>query len=225
MSGIKIKNLTVQAGSRTIISDLSLDLADNQIYILRGHNGCGKSTLVNAIMGSPDYTVTKGNILLDEQDITDLSTDERAKLGLFIAMQYPVEIAGISYADFLRVSLQSLDKLTDFSVVLKNLQQNAALLGFTNFDYHRDLNVGFSGGEKKKSEILQMLTLRPRFAFLDEPDSGLDQQSVQLLSNCLHNLDYPTSLIIITHNQQLLDNLAVKPANIINLEKINGHQD
>ena len=225
MSGIKIKNLTVQAGSRTIINDLSLDLADNQIYILRGHNGCGKSTLVNAIMGSPDYTVTKGNILLDEQDITDLSTDERAKLGLFIAMQYPVEIAGISYADFLRVSLQSLDKLTDFSVVLKNLQQNAALLGFTNFDYHRDLNVGFSGGEKKKSEILQMLALRPRFAFLDEPDSGLDQQSVQLLSNCLHNLDYPTSLIIITHNQQLLDSLAVKPANIINLEKINGHQD
>lgn len=225
MSGIKIKNLTVQAGSRTIINDLSLDLADNQIYILRGHNGCGKSTLVNAIMGSPDYTVAKGNILLDEQDITDLSTDERAKLGLFIAMQYPVEIAGISYADFLRVSLQSLDKLTDFSVVLKNLQQNAALLGFTNFDYHRDLNVGFSGGEKKKSEILQMLALRPRFAFLDEPDSGLDQQSVQLLSNCLHNLDYPTSLIIITHNQQLLDNLAVKPANIINLEKINGHQD
>lgn len=225
MSGIKIKNLTVQAGSRTIINDLSLDLADNQIYILRGHNGCGKSTLVNAIMGSPDYTVTKGNILLDEQDITDLSTDERAKLGLFIAMQYPVEIAGISYADFLRVSLQSLDKLTDFSVVLKNLQQNAALLGFANFDYHRDLNVGFSGGEKKKSEILQMLALRPRFAFLDEPDSGLDQQSVQLLSNCLHNLDYPTSLIIITHNQQLLDNLAVKPANIINLEKINGHQD
>lgn len=225
MSGIKIKNLTVQAGSRTIINDLSLDLADNQIYILRGHNGCGKSTLVNAIMGSPDYTVAKGNILLDEQDITDLSTDERAKLGLFIAMQYPVEIAGISYADFLRVSLQSLDKLTDFSVVLKNLQQNAALLGFTNFDYHRDLNVGFSGGEKKKSEILQMLALRPRFAFLDEPDSGLDQQSVQLLSNCLHNLDYPASLIIITHNQQLLDNLAVKPANIINLEKINGHQD
>ena len=225
MSGIKIKNLTVQAGSRTIINDLSLDLADNQIYILRGHNGCGKSTLVNAIMGSPDYTVTKGNILLDEQDITDLSTDERAKLGLFIAMQYPVEIAGISYADFLRVSLQSLDKLTDFSVVLKDLQQNAALLGFTNFDYHRDLNVGFSGGEKKKSEILQILALRPRFAFLDEPDSGLDQQSVQLLSNCLHNLDYPTSLIIITHNQQLLDNLAVKPANIINLEKINGHQD
>lgn len=225
MSGIKIKNLTVQAGSRTIINDLSLDLADSQIYILRGHNGCGKSTLVNAIMGSPDYTVAKGNILLDEQDITDLSTDERAKLGLFIAMQYPVEIAGISYADFLRVSLQSLDKLTDFSVVLKNLQQNAALLGFANFDYHRDLNVGFSGGEKKKSEILQMLALRPRFAFLDEPDSGLDQQSVQLLSNCLHNLDYPTSLIIITHNQQLLDNLAVKPANIINLEKINGHQD
>lgn len=225
MSGIKIKNLTVQAGSRTIINDLSLDLADNQIYILRGHNGCGKSTLVSAIMGSPDYTVTKGNILLDEQDITDLSTDERAKLGLFIAMQYPVEIAGISYADFLRVSLQSLDKLTDFSVVLKDLQQNAALLGFTNFDYHRDLNVGFSGGEKKKSEILQILALRPRFAFLDEPDSGLDQQSVQLLSNCLHNLDYPTSLIIITHNQQLLDNLAVKPANIINLEKINGHQD
>lgn len=225
MSGIKIKNLTVQAGSRTIINDLSLDLTDNQIYILRGHNGCGKSTLVNAIMGSPDYTVTKGNILLDEQDITDLSTDERAKLGLFIAMQYPVEIAGISYADFLRVSLQSLDKLTDFSVVLKNLQQNAALLGFTNFDYHRDLNVGFSGGEKKKSEILQMLALRPRFAFLDEPDSGLDQQSVQLLSNYLHNLDYPTSLIIITHNQQLLDSLAVKPANIINLEKINGHQD
>ena len=225
MSGIKIKNLTVQAGSRTIINDLSLDLTDNQIYILRGHNGCGKSTLVNAIMGSPDYTVTKGNILLDKQDITDLSTDERAKLGLFIAMQYPVEIAGISYADFLRVSLQSLDKLTDFSVVLKNLQQNAALLGFANFDYHRDLNVGFSGGEKKKSEILQMLALRPRFAFLDEPDSGLDQQSVQLLSNCLHNLDYTTSLIIITHNQQLLDNLAVKPANIINLEKINGHQD
>lgn len=194
---------------------------DQKIYALLGRNGSGKSTLVNTIMGHPHYKVTGGKIMLDDEDITNLPADERAKRGLFLAMQYPAEVAGVSYANFLRTALARLTNNNfNFLEALNQLQDEAKRLGFRHFDPERDLNVGFSGGEKKKSEILQMLILKPRFAFLDEPDSGLDKPSVKELCEQLSNLDYSTSLIIISHHDHLLE--AVKPNQVYDMEQLNG---
>lgn len=208
MKGLNITNLSVDANGRHIINSLSLSFRDGRTYALIGANGSGKSTLANVIMGNPEYAVTSGQIALDEHNITNLDTAERAKLGLFLAMQYPTEIAGISYADFLRTVLVSQHgNNIDFSSTLNELMVNARRLGFNGFDYRRDVNVGFSGGEKKKSEILQMLALKPRLAILDEPDSGLDKASVKKLTTVLNNINYPTTLIVISHNNDLLNSL------------------
>ena len=154
MKGLAVNNLSVTVNGKEIICNLSLSFLDNQIYALVGRNGSGKSTLLNAIMGAPGYQITSGNIRLDDQDITSMPTGERAQLGLFLAMQYPVEIVGISYADFLRTALTQLrGHKPNMAQVLEDLESYAQQLGFANIDYSRDLNVGFSGGEKKKSEI------------------------------------------------------------------------
>ena len=208
MKGLNITNLSVDANGRHIINNLSLSFQGGRTYALIGANGSGKSTLANVIMGNPEYTVTGGQITLDGCNITDLDTAERARLGLFLAMQYPTEIAGISYADFLRTALVSQHgNNIDFASTLNELVANARRLGFNSFDYCRDVNVGFSGGEKKKSEILQMLALKPRLAILDEPDSGLDKASIKKLATVLNNINYPTTLIVISHNNDLLNSL------------------
>lgn len=219
MKGLELVNLSVETvGGKPIIRDLSMKFLDNERYALLGENGAGKSSLISAIMGHPGYKITTGKILLDGEDITRLSPDQRARKGLFLAMQYPVEITGVSYASFLRTVIARLtDNKTNFLDVLENLQREAANLGFRDFDYNRDLNVGFSGGEKKKSEILQMLMLKPRFAFLDEPDSGLDKKSVGLLAERLANLGYPSTLVIISHHDRLL--AAVNPSETYTLER------
>lgn len=219
MKGLAVNNLSVTVNDKEIICNLSLSFLDNQIYALIGRNGSGKSTLLNAIMGAPGYQITSGNIRLDDQDITSIPTGERAQLGLFLAMQYPVEIVGISYADFLRAALTKLhNQKPNMTKVLEELQANARRLNFPNFDYSRDVNVGFSGGEKKKSEIMQMLAIKPRFAFLDEPDSGLDAASVRKLSTILRSLDYPTTIVIVSHNEQLLNNL--RPSTTYDMEQL-----
>ena len=222
MKGLRIEHLSVATvEGKPIFHDVTLDFQDNARYALLGRNGSGKSTLVNVIAGHPHYQITGGKIILDGEDITHLKADERAKRGIFLAMQYPAEIPGVSYANFLRTSLAKLtDNQFNFLEVLNQLQTEAASLGFQHFDYNRDLNVGFSGGEKKKSEILQMLILKPRFAFLDEPDSGLDKISVKYLSNRLRALDYPTTLIIISHHDQLL--AAVHPTTTYDMEQFNA---
>ena len=222
MKGLRIEHLSVATvEGKPIFRDVTLDFQDNARYALLGRNGSGKSTLVNVIAGHPHYQITGGKIILDGEDITHLKADERAKRGIFLAMQYPAEIPGVSYANFLRTSLAKLtDNQFNFLEVLNQLQTEAANLGFQRFDYNRDLNVGFSGGEKKKSEILQMLILKPRFAFLDEPDSGLDKISVKYLSARLRALDYPTTLIIISHHDQLL--AAVHPTTTYDMEQFNA---
>lgn len=219
MKGLEIKNLCVETiDGKRILDDVSMEFRDGKNYALLGRNGSGKSTLVNTIMGHPHYRVISGKIILDGEDITNLPADERAKRGLFLAMQYPAEVAGVSYGSFLRTSLARLtDNDFNFLEVLTRLKTEAEKLGFKDFDYERDLNVGFSGGEKKKSEILQMLILRPRFAFLDEPDSGLDKPSVKELGERLSALDYSTSLIVISHHDHLLETL--KPDFTYNMEK------
>ena len=219
MKGLVITDLSVSVDDRTIIDHLSLSFSDQQVYALTGRNGSGKSTLLNAIMGAPGYQITSGSITLDGNNITNLPTDQRAKLGLFLAMQYPAEITGVIYADFLKTALTRLhDHAPDMQSTLHDLQRHAKALNFIDFDYGREVNVGFSGGEKKKSEILQMLAIKPRFAFLDEPDSGLDTASLHRLANCLNNLDYPTSLIIVSHNRRLLNSL--RPLVIYDMEKL-----
>lgn len=222
MKGLRVEHLSVATvEGKPIFRDVTLDFQDNARYALLGRNGSGKSTLVNVIAGHPHYQITGGKIILDGEDITHLKADERAKRGIFLAMQYPAEIPGVSYANFLRTSLAKLtDNQFNFLEVLDQLQTEAANLGFRHFDYNRDLNVGFSGGEKKKSEILQMLILKPRFAFLDEPDSGLDKISVKYLSARLRALDYPTTLIIISHHDQLL--AAVHPTTTYDMEQFNA---
>ena len=222
MKGLRVEHLSVATiEGKPIFRDVTLDFQDNARYALLGRNGSGKSTLVNVIAGHPHYQITGGKIILDGEDITHLKADERAKRGIFLAMQYPAEIPGVSYANFLRTSLAKLtDNQFNFLEVLNQLQTEATNLGFQHFDYNRDLNVGFSGGEKKKSEILQMLILKPRFAFLDEPDSGLDKISVKYLSDRLRALDYPTTLIIISHHDQLL--AAVHPTTTYDMEQFNA---
>lgn len=222
MKGLIINNLSVKlTNGQLIIKGLSLEFADNTIYALVGPNGAGKSSLVNTIMGHPDYKISNGKILLDGKDITKLNVTERARLGLFLGMQYPVELVGVSYSDYLRTALTSLGKMPDnWFDKLSLLDQYARALGFRNFNSNRDLNVGFSGGEKKKSEILQMLMLQPRFAMLDEPDSGLDKASITKLAALLKSLDYPTSLIIISHHDKLLSEL--HPAKTYHLEPIDA---
>lgn len=209
MRGLELKGLTVKTNDgKTILKDISMRFQDRKNYALLGENGSGKSSLVNAIMGHPYYKITAGKILLDDIDITKLKPNEKAKLGLFLANQYPAEINGVSYGNFLRTALCNLTNNNfNYLEALERLQQEAKRLGFNDFDYNRDLNVGFSGGEKKKSEILQMLVLKPRFAFLDEPDSGLDKPSVKKLAERLADLDYPTSLIIISHHDRLLQSV------------------
>ncbi len=217
--GLEIKHLTVATkDGKQIIKDISLHFSDRTNYALLGHNGCGKTTLVSAIMGSPEYRIVSGQIRLDETDITDLPPNERAKLGIFLAMQSPIEIP-ISYSNFLRSVLANIDTgERNFFDVLDELKQDASRLGFDDFDPQRQLNAGFSGGGKKKTEILQVLAIRPRLAPPDEPDSGLDRDSVSRLAERLLAIDYPTSLIVISHHDHLLNEL--KPTVTYNLEEL-----
>jgi Fe-S cluster assembly ATP-binding protein len=210
MKGLRLDKLVVETREgKRLLDGVSMEFRDGTNYALLGPNGAGKSSLVAAVMGHPGYVIKSGAIMLDGEDITALTADEKARRGLFLAMQYPVEIAGVSYASFLRTALaRRTGNRFNFIEVLTQLGEEARGLGFREFDPERELNVGFSGGEKKKSEILQMLMLRPRFAFLDEPDSGLDKKSVALLAARLQRLDYPTSLILITHHDQVLEAVA-----------------
>ena len=213
MQKLQIIKLCVEtAEGQRILSDVSVEFeGGGKCYAILGPNGSGKSTLISAIMGHPHYRITSGSILLDGRNITNLPTEEKARLGLFLGMQYPAEIEGVSFSQFMRATIHAQNSARDDKVnfydVLRDLPQWADDLGFRKFDSLRDLNVGFSGGEKKRSEILQMLALRPTFAFLDEPDSGLDVDGLTALSNKLATLDFPAALVVVTHQNKLLEML------------------
>ena len=209
MSVLEIKDLHVSIEDKESLKGVNLTLKTGEIAAIMGPNGTGKSTLSAAIMGNPNYEVTQGEILLDGENILDLEVDERARLGLFLAMQYPSEIPGITNAEFIRAAMnagkEDDEKISVMDFITK-LDEKMAFLGMKEEMAERYLNEGFSGGEKKRNEILQLLMLEPKFALLDEIDSGLDIDALKVVSkgvNAMRGKDF--GAMIITHYQRLLN--------------------
>lgn len=209
MATLKIKNLHVSIEDKEILKGFDLTVNTGEIHAIMGPNGTGKSTLAAAIMGHPSYEVTEGEIWLDDLNILDLEVDERARAGLFLAVQYPSEIPGVTNAEFLRAAMNAGKKdedkigIRDF---ITKLDEKMELLDMPVEMAERYLNEGFSGGEKKRNEILQLLMIEPAFAILDEIDSGLDIDALQVVSkgiNLMRGDDFGS--IIITHYQRLLN--------------------
>ncbi|MBQ6042077.1 MAG: Fe-S cluster assembly ATPase SufC [Oscillospiraceae bacterium] len=218
MALLTINNLSVEIEEKELLHGVSMEVGSGETHVLMGPNGAGKSTLGYTVMGSPEYRVTGGSIVFDGADITNETPDKRAKRGIFLSFQNPVEIPGITLSDFLRNALEQVTgqrlKLWDFK---KQLKAAMEVLQMDASYAERDLNVGFSGGEKKKAEILQLLMLKPKLAILDETDSGLDVDAVRTVSAGIaaYRESCGGSLLIITHNTKILDALHVDRAHII----------
>lgn len=205
---LRISNLHVEIDGREIVKGLDLHVRGGEIHVIMGPNGAGKSTLASALMGKPGYTISAGSVRLNDQEITAAKVDERARLGLFLAMQYPSEIEGVSNANFIRVAANSVrpegEKLS-VQAFRKVLRESMALLDMDAKFADRYLNEGFSGGEKKRNEILQMLLLKPKIAILDEIDSGLDIDALRIVSKGVNSLrGEGLGVLIITHYQRIL---------------------
>ena len=209
MSVLEIKDLHVAIEDKEILKGVNLVMKTGEIHAIMGPNGTGKSTLSAAIMGNPNYEVTKGEILFDGKNILDLEVDERARLGLFLAMQYPSEIPGISNAEFMRAAMNARREEDDkISVMqfLKKLDKKMELLNMPEEMAERYLNEGFSGGEKKRNEILQLLMIEPTFAIIDEIDSGLDIDALKVVAKGINEMrGEEFGALIITHYQRLLN--------------------
>lgn len=204
---LKIDNLHVSIGDKKILNGLNLDIKPGEIHAIMGPNGAGKSTLSNTIMGSPKYIVDEGSILLEGEEIKHLKIDERAKKGIFLSFQYPEEIPGVTVQNFLRTAYNAV-KNENISILKfeKLLKQKMALLDMKSEYATRYLNEGFSGGEKKKNEILQMSILEPKLAILDETDSGLDIDALRIVSEGVNKVKTKdTAVLIITHYNRILD--------------------
>ena len=207
MHTLKIKDLTVSVENKTILKNFNIEIKSGEIHAIMGPNGTGKSTLSKVIMGDTNYKVEKGNIYFDEKNINDMPTDERARLGLFLGYQMPPEIEGVSNSDFLRAAMHNKEenfKLYDF---IKKINKNVEQLNMDKQMIHRGINEGFSGGERKKNEILQMYMLEPNTIILDEIDSGLDVDSLKVVGENVmeYYKENKPAILLITHYQRLLD--------------------
>lgn len=215
MDTLEIKNLTVGVDDKIILKDFNLVIKSNEIHVIMGPNGTGKSTLTKVIMGDNNYKIKKGTIKFNNTSLNKLKTDERARLGIFLGMQNPLEIEGVTNADFLRTAISTKEKdnfkLFDF---IKELDQNVEYLKMSKDMIHRGLNQGFSGGERKKNEILQMYMLKPKCIMLDEIDSGLDVDSLKIVGNSVMDYfkEYKPAILVITHYQRLLE--YIKPTHV-----------
>ena len=215
---LKVENLHVSVGDKEILHGVDLTVGRDEIHVLMGPNGTGKSTLGYAVTGNPAYSITEGRILFDGEDITDMPVNERAKRGIFLSFQNPLEVPGVTLSAFIRSALEQKSgsrlRLWDFK---KKLAETMKLLQMDASYAERDLNVGFSGGEKKKAEILQMLMLEPKLAILDETDSGLDVDAVRTVSEGvrLYRERVHGSLLIITHSTRILEALHVDAAHVM----------
>src|SRR5882672_10345073 len=211
MSSLEIKNLHVSIGDKEIVKGLTLTIRSGEIHAIMGPNGTGKSTLSKAIAGHPDYTITSGEVLLDGVSILELEADERARAGLFLAFQYPSEIPGVSIANFLRAAQQARmaeGEELDASAYYKRLYAKMDMLKIDRKFTSRAVNEGFSGGEKKRCEILQMAMIEPKFALMDETDSGLDIDALRVVAEGVNAQRGPNiGILIITHYQRLLNHI------------------
>ncbi len=212
MKELIIKDLHVEIDGREILKGINLTIKQGEIHAIMGPNGNGKSTLLSAIMGHPRYKVTKGSIKFDNKDVLEMEIDERSRAGIFLAMQYPQEIPGVTNSDFLRAAMNARsEKPVSLFKFIKELESNISALEMKQDLAHRFLNEGFSGGEKKRNEILQMKLLKPSIAMLDEIDSGLDVDAIKVVANAIveefekNNL----GLMIVSHYERFYE--LVKP--------------
>jgi Fe-S cluster assembly ATP-binding protein len=203
---LKIEDLYVEIDGQEIVKGLDLEVGKGEIHAIMGPNGSGKSTLANVLMGHPRYEVTEGSITFQGEDVFELEPDERAKLGMFLAFQYPSEVPGVSVANFLRTAVNSVreEELNPMEMY-RLLQEKMSIMQMDPKFAERYLNEGFSGGEKKRNEILQMLMLDPKLAIMDETDSGLDIDALQVVAKGVNEMKGPEfSAVIITHYQRIL---------------------
>ena len=224
MSTLQIKNLHVSVEGKEILKGVNLEMNTNEFHVIMGPNGTGKSTLASTIMGHYKYEVTEGEILLDGEDLLAMSVDERSRKGIFLAMQYPSEIAGVTNSDFIKSAMQArLNKderislfkfIKEFDKAVKELKMREDLP-------HRYVNEGFSGGEKKRNEILQMKMLKPKFALLDEIDSGLDVDALRIVGENVNAMKSENfGALVITHYERLLDYLSIDKVHVLMNGKI-----
>jgi Fe-S cluster assembly ATP-binding protein len=223
---LEVKNLHVEVGGRKILNGLELSVGKGAVHAIMGPNGSGKSTLAHVLAGKPDYAVTQGEVLLDGEDLLGLAPDERAARGLFLAFQYPLEIPGVATMTFLRTALNAQRKkrgepeisTPDF---LRRVREVAGKLGIEQEMLRRSVNVGFSGGEKKRNEILQMAVLEPRLCVLDETDSGLDIDALKVVADGVNRLRTPErSFVVITHYQRLLNYIVPDVVHVLSSGRI-----
>jgi Fe-S cluster assembly ATP-binding protein len=208
-ASLEIENLNVSIGDKQIIKDFSLTIPKGEVHAIMGPNGTGKSTLAKALAGHPDYEITSGDALMDGESIIDMEVDERSRAGLFLAFQYPMEIPGVSIANFIRAArnarLPEGEEL-NAPAYYKELYEKMDTLKIDRKFTSRSINEGFSGGEKKRCEILQLAMLNPKYAILDETDSGLDIDALKIVSEGVNALRGPgLGALVITHYQRLLD--------------------
>jgi Fe-S cluster assembly ATP-binding protein len=215
MPKIVVNNLHVEIEGKMILNGINLTIGEGEVVALLGPNGHGKSTLFNVIMGHPKYKVVEGSITFDDKDILSLTTDERAKLGLFLAFQNPSEVPGVNNSDFLRAAVNAGKEKPVSTYQFYKMLDGAVKEAKIPFDYAtRNLNEGFSGGEKKRNEMLQLLLLQPKFAMLDEIDSGLDVDAIQVVSDIINKeKNNERSFLVISHYARLFD--LIKPTRAV----------
>ena len=219
---LEIKDLHVEAEGKEIVQGVTLTIKDGEQHVLMGPNGSGKTTLAKAIMGHPQLKITKGEMLLDGESIKDLKPNERAKKGIFLQFQNPTEIEGLGLMNFLNTARGAVGSSQSFKDFMTEVKNTSAKLKIKEDLIGRSLNYGFSGGEKKKTEILQMSVLKPKLAILDEPDSGLDVDAVKVVAKSVSELQKKTKigLLVITHYSRILNYMSPQFIHVMNDGKI-----
>ena len=205
---IKLLDLNVSVSDKLVLQDFNLHIKKGEVHVIMGPNGVGKSSLSKLIMGSPLYKINKGDILVDSKSLKNLTTDEIAKLGIFLSFQNPIEVEGITNSEFLRTAMNTKDEQIGLFDFITSLEQSINDLSMEKEMMHRSINVNFSGGEKKKNEILQMKLLKPKFIILDELDSGLDIDALNIVSKNINQYlkeNSDTSVLLITHYPRILN--------------------